>query len=255
MKKLLLTLILLAAPAPALAADELYQLYAAGKYDEAMRAGAAAGDAHGYAIAARAAMADAVLRPAPCMDCLRRAEAYARQAVAADPHDADGQTWLAVALGYEARITGVVAARLHDAPGQSKAALDAAIKDDPNNAYAVSALGGWHIEVVRGGGSMMARLLYGASESQALVLFDRAVKLAPDNVAIHYQIATLLAGFDARKYRARVEEELQATIHDAPATAYEKSLQSRAGELLSLLRGGDGDRFDALVRKYQGYPE
>ena len=57
---------------------------------------------------------------------------------------------------------------------------------------------------MRGGGATLARFLYGASESEALSLFDRAARLAPDNVAVRYQIALSLAGFDAEKYRARI---------------------------------------------------
>src|SRR5207248_4335753 len=118
---------------PARAAYAPYALYAAGRYEDAIRAGQAEGDAPGYAIAARAVLADAVLRPAPCLDCLKRAEDYARKAVAADPNFADGQVWLAVALGYQARINGAAIARLHDAPAQSRAALEAAVKSDPQN--------------------------------------------------------------------------------------------------------------------------
>ena len=219
-----------------------------------MRAGAAAHNAYGYAIAARAVLADAVLRDTPCMDCLRRGEDFARQAVAADPALADGQVWLAVALGYEARISGIVMARVHDAPGESKAALDAALKSDPANPYAVSALGGWHIEIVRGGGAYMARLFYGASEAQALALFDRAVRLAPGNVAVRYQIALSLAGFDPVKYRGRIDSELAAAMRDTPDTVYEKAIQLRAADLAALLRRGDNDALDARVHKYQGYP-
>jgi hypothetical protein len=254
MRILLLLLIGLLAAGPA-GADPLYDLYAAGKYDEAIRAGVAAHSAPGYAIAARAVLADAVLRDAPCLDCLKRGEDFARQAVAADPTYPDGQIWLAVALGYEARITGMVQARLTNAPGQSKAALDAAIKSDPANPYAVSALGGWNIEIVHGGGAFLAKLFYGASETQALTLFDRAIRLAPGNVAVRYQIALSLIGFDAQKYRVRIESELQAAMRDTPNTIYEKALQGRAEDLLTLLRRGDADSFNLRVRKYQGYPQ
>lgn len=244
----------LLAPAAA-SADPLYDLYAAGKYQEAVRAGLAAHSAYGYAIAARAVLADAVLRPAPCMDCLKQGEAYARQAVAADPALPDGQIWLAVALGYESRLTGLVAARLRDTPGQSKAALDAAVKTAPDDPYAVSALGGWNIEVVRGGGAFLARLIYGASEAQGIALFDRAVKLAPGNVAVRYQIALSLAGYAPDIYRSRIESELEAAIQDTPNTAYEKAIQARAGELLSSLKGGNRAALAAKVRQYQGYAE
>ena len=255
MKKLLLALLLLASPVHAATTEEIFALYAKGDYEQAVKAGEAAKTAPGYAIAARAVLADAVLRDRPCMECLTRAETLARQAVAADPRHAFGQVWLAVALGYQSRITGVVRARLRDAPGQSKTALDAAVAADPRNPFAVSALGGWHIEIVRGGGAYLARLLYGATETEALALLDRAVKLAPANVAVHYQIALSLLGFDERKYRARIQGELRAAIAAEPATSYEKAMQARASELLGLVNRGATDALEAKVRIFQGYPD
>jgi tetratricopeptide (TPR) repeat protein len=253
--RFMLAVLLLLAPLSARAAttDEIFALYVRGDYEQAARVGEASHTAAGLAIAARAVLADEVLRDTPCLSCLERAEALARQAVAADPHFAFGQVWLAVALGYQARITGAIKARLKNAPAQSKAALDTAIADDPRNAYAVSALGGWHIEVVRGGGSTLARLIYGAKESEALALFDHAVRLAPGNVAVHYQIALSLAGFDAVKYHTRIAAELKSSLSSAADTAYEKKIQGRAGELLGLLN--ERAAFDLRVRKYQGFPD
>ncbi|HET7086605.1 MAG TPA: hypothetical protein VFI23_17700 [Rhizomicrobium sp.] len=252
-----LAVLLLLAPLSAQAAstDEIFALYAKGDYSQAEKTGEASHTAPGLAIAARAVLADEVLRDTPCLPCLERAESLARQAIAADPHYAFGQVWLAVALGYQARIIGSVKARLKNMPAQSKAALESAIGDDPKNPFAVSALGGWHIEIVRGGGATLARLFYGARENEALALFDRAVQLAPGNVAVHYQIALGLAGFDAGKYRARIIAELTAAQTAAPATAYEKRIQGRAQELLDLLNQGTEDAFHVRVRKYQGFPE
>jgi hypothetical protein len=256
MKIAALALLMLAAPATqATTTDEIFAAYAKGSYDQAARAGEASHTAPGLAIAARAVLADEVLRDAPCMDCLKHAEDLARQAIAIDPHHAYGQIWLAVALGYQARVTGVVRARLKDAPGQSKTALDMAVQDDPKNAFAVSALGGWNMEVVRGGGATLARMLYGATESQALSLFDRAVKLAPGNVAVHYQIALSLIGYDEEKYHARIVTELRAAVAGDAATAYEKKIQDRANDLLGLVNRGPQDALAAMVRKYQGYPD
>jgi tetratricopeptide (TPR) repeat protein len=262
MKAALLALLLLASVsvpvsvsvcAFAATAEDVHALYARGEYEQAARAGEASHSAAGLATAARAVLADEVLRDAPCLPCLQRAESLARQAIAVDPHHAFGQVWLAVALGYQARITGAVKARLANSPAQSKAALDLAVKDEPGNAFAVSALGGWHIEIVRGGGSFLAKLAYGAREDEALALFDRAVKLAPDNVAIHYQIGLSLAGFALDKYRSRVTAEFKAAAASPPRTAYEKKIQERAGELLSLMDSRVA--FDQRVRKYQGFPD
>jgi len=233
--------------------DEIFAVYARGDYEQAARLGEASHTAPGLATAARAVLADDVLREMPCLSCLERAESLSRQAVAADPHHAFGQVWLAVALGYQARITGAVKARMKNAPAQSKAALDTAVADDPKNAFAVSALGGWHIEVVRGGGATMARLFYGARESTALSLFDHSVALAPGNVAVRYQIGLSLAGFDPDKYHARIATELKAAVAAVPATAYEKRIQTRAAELLGLIN--QSEAFNLKVRKYQGFPD
>ena len=255
--RVLLVLALLLVPLSAQAAsdDEIFAVYARGDYEQAARLGEASRTAPGLAVAARAVLAEDVLRDVPCLTCLERAEQLARQAVAANPHFALGQVWLAVALGYQSRIIGAVRARVKNMPAQSRTALDQAIKDDPGNAFAVSALGGWHIEVVRGGGATLARLFYGAKESEAISLFDRAVRLAPGNVAVRYQIGLSLAGFDAAKYQARIASELKAAMADTPETAYEKKIQGRAGELLGLMNQSSHDAFDKRVRKYQGFPD
>ena len=247
--------LLLALTPPALADDaSLSALYARGDYGAAMKAGAAAHDAYGYAVAARAALADAALRDTPCMDCLQHAEALARQAVAADPRLADAQVWLASALGYQSRIKGLIWSKLHGFPAQAKAALDAALAADPGNAYALAALGGWNVEIVKAGGPFLAQHLYGANLAEGLALFDRAVARAPGNVAVRYQIALSLAGFDPDAYRARIHAELDAALKAAPATAYEKAMQTRAATLKALLLDGNRAEFDAQVRRFQGYP-
>ena len=252
MKRLAFALLLIASPA---SADELYSLYASGKYDDAMRAGVAARTAQGFAIAARAALADAAMRPEPCLDCLKRAEDFARKAGHADASAADGHVWLAAALGLEGRITGLIRARLANSPAEAKAELDAALKDDPGNAHALAAMGGWNIEIVRAGGAFLARTLYGAREADGIALFDRAVKTAPGNVAVRYQVALSLAGYKPDVFRSRIAQELEAALGDSPQTAYEKFIQARAAELLALQKKNDPDAFAAKVRVFQGYPD
>jgi tetratricopeptide (TPR) repeat protein len=256
MRVLLALLLLLTAPAGAAVAQNpsaLYEIYAQGRYEDAARAGAAAHTATGYALAARAVLAEAVLRDTPCLECIQRAEALARQAVAADPKLADGQIWLAVSLGYQARIKGVLWARWQGFPEQARTALQAAVAAEPDNPYAVSAYGGWQVEVVKAAGPFLARQMFGASLSEAISLFDRAIRLAPGNVAVRYQIALSLAGLDPVAHRARVIAELDAAMRAMPNTAYERRLFSRAGELKAAM-AGDRVQLEALVRKFQGYP-
>ena len=160
-----------------------------------------------------------------------------------------------MSLGYQSRLLGPIRARLKDTPNQSKVALNTAFLADNSNAYAISALGGWHIEIVRAGGAFLANHVYGATEAQGISLFDLAVRADPGNVAVHYQIGLSLAGFDPEKYRARMMAEFHAAQSGSAATAYEKKIQGRAGELLGLLNAGAHDAFEARVRKYQGFPD
>jgi hypothetical protein len=251
MKAALLALAVAGAP---LDSSALFALYAQGHYQEAMRHGEDSHTAEGLAIAARAALADAMTRPEPCLPCLERAEEDARRAIALDGRVADGHVWLATALGYEARIQGVAHASWNNSAGQAKEQLDAALAADPNNPYALAALGGWHVELVRVGGAFLAGKVYDASLDKGMALFDRAAHAAPHNVAVHYQIALSLAGLDTANYRTRIENELTVAIQGPPQTAYEKFVAARAQELLNLMKRGDTNTFEAKLRTFQGYP-
>jgi len=250
MKRALALAILLAVPAFGQADD---QLFAQGRYDAAIRAGVAENTAHGFADAARATLADEAARDQRCLACLKRAEDFARRAVAADAKYADGQVFLAIALGLESHIEGNGVARRKDYAGEAKRALDAALASDPSNAWALAGIGGWNIAVVRGGGSVLALLLYGATVEKGRASFAQAFRVAPDNLAIRFQYALTLAGYDPQRYRAEIEDCLSRTARSQADTAYDRLVQKRAGELLGLLRKGDDDGFAARVRLYEGY--
>ena len=251
--KLVLAVMFALFAVPALGATP-YEIYAAGHYEDAIRAGSAAGNAAGYATAARAALADATTRSSPCLECLRRAEILARQAIAADPRVAEGHIYLAVAMGYEARIVGPVWARAHNYPGHAKEELDAALAIDPKSPWTLGALGGWNVEIVRTGGDTLADWLYGASVDKGLAAFAAAFKAAPDNLSVRYQYALSLSGYDPVRFRHEIEDAFARVAKAKPATVYESLSRTRAAELAGLLRNGNRAAFDAKVHKYQGYP-
>ena len=56
--------------------EEIFALYARGDYEQAARLGEASHAAPGLAIAARAVLAEEVLRDTPCLSCLERAEPW-----------------------------------------------------------------------------------------------------------------------------------------------------------------------------------
>jgi tetratricopeptide (TPR) repeat protein len=231
-----------------------YDLYAAGKYDDAIAAGIKAGDAQGLAIAARSELAEEQMRDAPCLECLQRAEKYARRAVAADSKFPDGHTWIAVSLGYEARLIGRAAATVKLYPSTAKSELDTALKIDPGNVWALAALGGWNVEAVRAIGPRLARWTVGASMENARMDFDTAFATAPDSVPLRYQYALSLSGYDLAAYRKEIESTLTHVESMKPGTTYDAFAKARAVQLLAALRKDNLKRYDALVYKFQGYP-
>jgi hypothetical protein len=254
MTALLALLLLLSTARADIGPTAPWDLYVAGRYADAMKAGTAAATAQGYLVAARAALADATTRPVPCLDCLRHAEDLARKSTAADPRLADAHVYLAVAMGYEARVVGPVWARAHNYPGQAKGELDKALVIDPHSPWALGALGGWNVEIVRTGGDYLANWLYGASVDKGLAAFTAAFRMAPDNLTIRYQYVLSLSGYDADRFSHEIKDTFARIAHEKPTTAYETLAKTRAADLAALLAKGDRDTFNAKVRQYQGYP-
>jgi hypothetical protein len=248
---LLLALGLFTLPARA---DTALALYTQGKYAAAIQAGIRDNNAPGFALAARAELAEEMLRETPCLACLKRAEADARRAIEADPKTVEGHVDAALALGYQARIIGKLAAHFKRYAEQAKDHLDAALAVDPQNPWASAALGGWNIEIVRGGGRTLARWLYGASIENGLADFSKAFAAAPGSAVLRYQYALSLSGYDRDTYRSAIEDALERCVAAKPDSAFETVAQTRARDLLHALEAANWPEFDRLVRKDQRYP-
>jgi tetratricopeptide (TPR) repeat protein len=241
------------AAAPALAQDTPQSLYDKGDYAAAVAAGEAKGDAVSLTIATRAALSEEKLKDTPCLECFRKVEALAQRAIDADPKKPDAYIYLASAMGFENHIIGTVAASSAGLPSKSKKAIDTALSIAPNDPLVLAGLGGWNIEIVRGGG-MFGRWLYDASFDAGVKAFNQAIALAPNDVIIRYEYALQLAAYDAKGQRAQIAAQLTAVASAPAPTAYEQALQARAKHLSDLLAKNDMAGFAAQVKRYQDYP-
>ena len=246
-------LFLMAGLSHAFAAASPRDLYVRGDYAAAIQAGEAAGTGEALAFAARAAIADAVLRDSPCLSCLKRGEDLAQRATEVEPGRAEAYVLLAVAMGLEARIVGVLRAQGARYPERAKQALEKAMTLDPGGGSTLAAMAAWHIEVVRNGGAL-GTMLYGAKAETGLSLYRRGIAAEPDNLVLPYQFALSLSGYATDRYREEIEKSLAAAAAGTPRTAYETGLKMRASRLLETLRTGNANAYRALVKKYQGYP-
>lgn len=232
-----------------------FEHYQMGDYEGAIRLGEAANNGPGLAVAARAAFAAANLRDTPCLSCLQQVEALARRSIMLDMSHPDAFVYLAAALGYESRIIGYVPATVERYPEMAKQAIDHALADDPHDAWTLAALGGWHMEIVRNGGSLVARTLYGARADAGEDAFRRAFAADPGNLVIRLQYVLSAGAYDLKRYRNQITDQLTTIAMTQPRTAYEGAMKQRAARLQDLLKSGRNADFLALIKKYQGYPD
>jgi hypothetical protein len=231
-----------------------FDLYRAGRYEDAIKAGEAANTGQGLAVAARAAFAEANLSEMPCLPCLQRVESYARRSIALDSEHPDAFVYLAAALGYQARIVGSITAQFRRYPELSKQAIDHALSVAPNDDWALAAAGAWHIEVVRNAGNLLGRTMYGARVETGKDYFYKAFAAEPNNLVTRFQFALSLSGYDFDANSGPVAAVLESIRAIEPRTVYEGVMKQRAQRLLDLIKANKRAEYLALVNRYQGYP-
>jgi tetratricopeptide (TPR) repeat protein len=169
----------------------------------------------------------------------KRAEQYARKAVAAKPNDADAHFELAKAIGRNAQTMGTrdrvkFAGVVHD-EGM------AALKIDANHDGALHVMGVWNAEVMRlsGVARFMAKNVLGgktfgeASWENAIKYMEQAVAVRPNNISHRLDLAEI---YIDRDMKAKAREQLE-WIAKAPATELnDKHYKETAATLLGKLK-------------------
>ncbi len=243
--------------------------YRDGNYVLAANLAEAAGSPDALAFAARARNTDAVTRDKGlCLECLIKAEATAQAAIVAakspqsresnflaqKPTLAQAYVQLAIAIGLRGRLLTASEAQAEGLAEKGRAAIDRALEIDPQNIWARASLGGWHLEIVRRGGPVLASVLYGASEQEGLKNLRAAFAKDAGNLLLSYHFALSILALDPERFRAEALRALKSGEADATDDALTAFTRKRAGKLIDLLNTGTSDEIETLVRKFQGYP-
>ena len=202
--------------------------------------GEAAGDPGDLALAARAALAEAVTARGADVDMLvKRAETDARRALSVEPHNVSARIHLALALGIKGRRASVAEALRGGYAREGRALLAEAVARAPREAWAHALIGGWNLEIVRRGGRAGA-VYYGASRSAGIAAFERARALAPDDAAIAYQYAVALLELDANRYGRKAAALLVDAGGCAAHDAFEAQMKTQAARVARVLDAQGG---------------
>jgi tetratricopeptide (TPR) repeat protein len=169
----------------------------------------------------------------------KRAEVYARRAVAVKPNEAESHFELARAIGRNAQTMGTrdkvkYAGVVHDE-------ATAALKLDPNHSGALHVLAEWNAEIMRLNGisRFMAKNLLGgktfgeASWDNAQRLMEQAVAVDSARITHHFDLARI---YKDRDMKDKAREQLE-WIAKAPLREYDdKFFKEEAAKLLADLK-------------------
>lgn len=169
----------------------------------------------------------------------KRAEQYARRAVAVRPNDADSHFVLAKAIGRNALTMGSRDRVKYGGVVHDEAM--AALKIDPKHAGANHVMGLWNAEVMRLNGiaRFMAKNLLGgkvfgeASWDNAIKYMEAAVASQPNLISHHLDLAEI---YEDRDMKDKAREQLE-WIGKAPVTELnDKHYKEMAAEMLAKLK-------------------
>lgn len=220
--------------APAFAhptSSELAGKFARGEYMAAATEAEAAAGADDLAFAARALLAHCMTGASqPDAAVVDRASKDAEAALKLDPTHEEGRLQLAIALSLKSRAMDALAVWSSGYGEKGRKLAEDVLKSDPDNFYAHGFLAVWNIEVQRAGGGFGAYVM-GASLDEARRHYQAAIKLAPDDVGIHWQYGRALAALDVRAYGGEAALALNRALGANAGDHVEQVMQQRAARL------------------------
>lgn len=208
----------------------------AGQYAQAISTASSEGTATGYILAAEALCAQVMLELVPDVnESAKEAKALAQKALNLEPDNTEALIQYALALGFEARSSGIMKAYFGKLPDKSKTAIDVAYAAAPDDARTAALRGAWHLGVTRKTGEKRARKMFGASEADGVKWYDNAVARAPFDIVILGNYAITLLALDPVKYRDKSETLLLAIEASPPRNATETEVKRRMAIFTPLL--------------------
>ncbi len=225
-----------AAPSP-----KAFTLFAEGYYEEAAAFADDKGGAENHALAARALNAEAYLAKDNKMArrIAKRALAHAEIAIQDDPNLVEGHLQAAISYAQRGARMSPVRAFVSGTAQKARALLDHALQLEPENAWALSSSGAWHLEVARRAGEGR----YGAKAQTGIQQFAAARATDPANLLIAYEAALRILAYEEAAARGDGLQALKTAMELPAADAFESDIKKRAALFQAAVnQGKDAER-------------
>ncbi|MEO9969197.1 MAG: hypothetical protein ABJG15_05100 [Hyphomonadaceae bacterium] len=210
--------------------------YIIGDYREATDLASASELPDDLAFAAQSVLAEAMSMETgePSQSALEQAQGLAEKALEVDESHIHARLQLAISLSLQARPMSNRQVRRSGLGQRAKALADEVVQEDAGNVYARGLLAVWNVEVLRRGGRIGGRIM-GASINAGRTHYETGAALTPDDGALHWQWARVLAATNPGKYRSEIDAALSASVSANTDDALEGVMQARAMRLRELM--------------------
>ena len=234
MRTLLLTALLsVITVSLAVSAQEASAILDRGDWQAAASLAADLNSSDGFTVAAKATTLGAsVSAEAAKQGLLEKAQGYAERAIKLNPNNAAAYFELSRADGRLAQFTGILQSL--SLAGDIRKALAKATELDPRMDEAYVALGLWNAELISKG--FIATQATGADRNQVVPNFQKAIALAPGNIAHRVEYANALLLLNRTANRPIVVAQLQKALSLTPVTYWDKQDQATARKNLDALK-------------------
>ena len=143
----------------------------------------------------------------------------------------------AVSMGRYSQFISMIEALAQGFGGRIKEQVEKCLALDPQHAEGHVTFGGWHAAITDQAGGLMARMLYGATQDEALEHYEEAVRLVPDSVVCRLEYARGLEVMYGDSERARIVAEFEKALALSPADAMQRLDVVQGRSQLASLRG------------------
>lgn len=216
---------------------ELAGLFARGDYLPAAERAEAAAQADDLAFAARALLAEVMTGEGePDAALVRRARADAEKALQLAPTHEEARLQLAIAISVQSRALDALDVWALGLGEKGRQLAREVLNQNPANFYAHGFLAVWNVEVRRRGGTVGAGFM-GASVAEGRRHYQEAIRLAPDDIGVHWQWARALVSLDAKRYGAEAGEALARAVTANADDHVDQVMRARAEKLAEALKG------------------
>lgn len=241
-------MVLLLGPFPAFSQtlEEVQALYDNGQFEEAVKAGRDLGSLEGLTLAinAQLVLVQYIYNPEKRLAALNRAIEDSDKAEKIDPEDVEVLVGRGILIGLRGRYERSIA----DGKESERLFLKA-IEIDPNQSWALGAMGSWHAETLAEAGSIAGRLIFGAKRKLAWLYFNRAIEAEPDNLAIRAAYVRALLKIKPKKNVEAIRENFEYVLNAHPKNALERLMKEQVRQIKEAFYGGDREKLKLLLKE------